>query len=229
MNIYRGLGLSLAIAGSILTFLTYFFIGIIPIIALWIGILIIGFSIFITPEEQINKKELLSIIEDMLSNFSIFFEAIGASSVTTYVKYEDGIYAFISEKTIEKLPKEPPKNILINLDGIKTLVLRSPLSTISNKFLIEGNDMNTIASYILVDLLEIADSVICSEEAEIISCSIKNPSLSAPARLEKTLGSIYAAILASIATSIYKCPIVLIDEEEIKGKRIIFLRKIENE
>jgi hypothetical protein len=229
MNAYRGIGLSLAFAGAILTALTYFFLGIMPLVALWIGVLVIGVSMFITPEEQIKKEDLLAVIEDMLSNLSMLFEAVGVSSVATYVSYGDSVYAFVSEKQIEKPPKEPPKNMLVNLGYTKALVLRSPLSSISDKVLAEGSDMSTAASYVLVELLEIADAVMCNEEAEVISCSITNPKLSTPARLEKTLGSVYSSILASIAASVYSCPVVLVHEEESKGKRMIVLRKIRNE
>ena len=229
MNAYRGIGLSLAFAGAILTALTYFFLGIMSLVALWIGILVIGVSMFITPEEQIKKEDLLAVIEDMLSNLSMLFEAVGVSSVATYVSYGDSVYAFVSEKQIEKPPKEPPRSMLVNLGYTKALVLRSPLSSISDKVLAEGSDMSTAASYVLVELLEIADAVMCNEEAEVISCSITNPKLSTPARLEKTLGSVYSSILASIAASVYSCPVVLVHEEESKGKRMIVLRKIRNE
>ena len=103
------------------------------------------------------------------------------------------------------------------------------MSSISDKVLAEGSDMSTAASYVLVELLEIADAVMCNEEAEVISCSITNPKLSTPARLEKTLGSLYGSILASIAASVYSCPVVLVHEEESKGKRMVVLRKIRNE
>ena len=229
MNAYRGIGLSLAFAGAILTALTYFFLGIMPLVALWIGILVIGVSMFITPEEQIKKEDLLAVVEDMLSNLSMLFEAAGVSSVATYVSYGDSVYAFVSEKQIEKPPKEPPRSMLVNLGYTKALVLRSPLSSISDKVLAEGSNMSTAASYVLVELLEIADGVMCSEEAEVISCSITNPKLSTPARLEKTLGSLYGSILASIAASVYSCPVVLVHEEESKGKRMVVLRKIRNE
>jgi len=229
MNAYRGIGLSLAFAGAILTALTYFFLGIMPLVALWIGILVIGVSMFITPEEQIKKEDLLAVVEDMLSNLSMLFEVVGVSSVVTYVSYGDSVYAFVSEKQIEKPPKEPPRSMLVNLGYTKALVLRSPLSSISDKVLAEGSDMSTAASYVLVELLEIADAVMCNEEAEVISCSITNPKLSTPARLEKTLGSVYSSILASIAASVYSCPVVLVHEEESKGKRMIVLRKIRNE
>jgi len=229
MNAYRGIGLSLAFAGAILTALTYFFLGIMPLVALWIGILVIGVSMFITPEEQIKKEDLLAVVEDMLSNLSMLFEAVGVSSAATYVSYGDSVYAFVSEKQIEKPPKEPPRSMLVNLGYTKALVLRSPLSSISDKVLAEGSDISTAASYVLVELLEIADAVMCNEEAELISCSITNPKLSTPARLEKTLGSIYGSILASIAASVYSCPVVLVHEEESKGKRMVVLRKIRNE
>ena len=229
MNVYRGVGLSLAIAGAILTALTYFLIGVIPLIAVWIGILIVGVSMFITPEEQIKKRDILAVIEDMLSNLSMLFEAVGVGSVATYVSYGDNIFAFVSEKPIEKPPKEPPKSMLINLGYTKALALRSPLSSITHRISAEGGDVGTAASYVLVELLEIADGVMCSEMGEVISCSIKNPKLSTPARLEKTLGSIYGSILASIAASIYKCPVVLAHEEESEGRRIIVLRRVRNE
>jgi hypothetical protein len=43
MNTYRGIGPSLAFAGAILTSLTYFFLGIMPLVALWIDILLLLF------------------------------------------------------------------------------------------------------------------------------------------------------------------------------------------
>ncbi|MEM0235486.1 hypothetical protein [Thermofilum sp.] len=226
MNVYRGLGLTLTIIGGILTYLTYTFIGSTPLTALWIGILIVGVVIMITPEETIGKRELLAVIEDMLSNLAIFFEALGTSSVSTYVDYGGEVYIFISNRIVDNPPKDPPKSMFINLDGGRAIVLRSPISSIISRFLEEGGDIDSITNHILVEVLEIAENVMCVESGENISFNVKKPSISVPARIEKAIGSIYASIIASIASSIYKCPIVIIMDREEDDKRIIVLRRI---
>lgn len=225
MNIYRGFGLILTVAGGLLTFLTYTFIGLIPLTALWIGILIMGVVMVITPEEIIGKRDLLAIIEDMISNLAILFEAFGTSSVSTYVSYSDGVYVFVSDRIVSNPPKEPPKSMFIDFDGGRAIVLRSPISSIINRFSDMG-DISSLTNQILVELLEIAESVMCSESGDNISFSVKKPSISTPARLEKTVGSIYASIIASIASLIYKCPIAIIREIDEDDRRIIVLRRI---
>ena len=210
MGWFRGVGVLFVVFGAVLALLTYLFVGVIPLVALGIGLVIIGLSIYSTPEEPIRRGELLAVIEDLLSNLSLFLETLNFSTVTTYVSYGDeGVYIFVSEEPVGNPPSNPPKSMIAKLDDKVVLVLRSPISGIVRRFFVGVEDVGSFVSYVLVDLLELCDSV-----SYIVT----------PGRLEKTVGSIYTLMLASIAALIYKSPVQFLSEEVSGDRRIISLR-----
>ena len=225
LNRFRGFGLSLIIAGLILSIITYTTLGLIPLLALWIAFIIIGSSMLLTPEETMVKAEIIALMEDLLSNISAFFEALGVSSYATYIYYDDRICIFVSEGPLMNAPDSPPNSIIANINSKRTFVLRSPLFTVLKN--LEG-DFSSIAYNVIVELLEIADGIECSESEETISCLVKKPYVSCPGRLERTIGSIYGMCLASIASKVYRNPIVLVREEPSEDGRLIVLRRIIN-
>ena len=225
MNRFRGFGLSLMIAGLILSIVTYAILGLIPLLALWIAFIVAGSSMLLTPEETMVKAEIIALMEDLLSNISAFFEALGVSSYATYVYYDDGICIFVSEDPLLNVPDSPPNSIIANVDSKRAFILRSPLFTVLRD--LEG-DFPSIAYNVIVELLEVADGIECSESEETISCLVRKPYVSCPGRLERTVGSIYGMCLASIASKVYRDPIVLVREESSEDGRLIVLRRMMN-
>jgi hypothetical protein len=223
LNRFRGFGLSLTLSGAVLSIVTYLLLGIVPLLALWIAFTVLGLSMFLTPEEALVKPNLLAVVEDSLSNLSSLFESFGASSYATYVCYDTGVYVFVSEEPLSSFPESPPKSLLVNVGSSRAFVLRSPLSSIIGDL---SGDFPSISHHVLVELLEVADGVECSTAGEAISCLVKKPYISSPARLEKTVGSIYGMCLASIASKVYARPITLIREEVSEKGRLVILRMI---
>jgi len=223
LNRFRGFGVSLALSGTVLTIVTYLLLGLVPLVALWIAFTILGLSMFLTPEEALVKADLLAVIEDFLSNLSALFEAFGASSHAAYVCYDGGVYVFVSEEPLSTFPDSPPKSLVTAIGSSRVFVLRSPLSSIVGG--LEG-EFSSSSYHVIVELLEVADGVECSEQGDTLSCLVRKPYISSPGRLERTVGSIYGMCLASIASKAYGRPVTLVREEASKRGRLIVLRRM---
>jgi len=60
---------------------TYFVLGLIPLTALWIGLLITGLSILLTPSHAPKRSREISILMNKLFiNITLFLEALRISS-----------------------------------------------------------------------------------------------------------------------------------------------------
>jgi hypothetical protein len=217
---FRGFGLSLTVSGIVLSILTYLLLGLVPLLALWIAFTIVGLSIFLTPEEVLVKPSLLAVVEDSFSNLSSLFEFFSLGSYATYVCYDDGVYIYVSEKPLQVFPESPPKSLLVDGFG-RVFALRSPLSSMVKDL---SGDLQSASYHVLVEVLEAADGVECYISGEDISCLVRKPYVSSPARLEGVVGSIYGMCLASIASKVYGRPVMFVREERAGRDRLIVLR-----
>ena len=224
LDTYRSIGLIIAISGLILSALTYILLGIIPLLALWIGLIIIGISMYLTPSKAPLAKETVILLENMFSNIARVIETFSIGTSSIYVKHGDEVYAYISRhENLPRITDNPPKAMIITGDGEPILVLKSPIS----KPVIEGYEEACSAiDYVTTELLNIADSIKCVEEDEVVIVEVKNPYLSTPSSIEKTLGSIYAIISASITTLIRGTKSVVEKDVKVGNRRRIIVRKL---
>ncbi len=173
----------------------------------------------LTPLEPLTSRHLAALVNNALANISAILESVGAGSVAVYKAYRDSVYLFISDKPVRELPSEPPRSLLTESNGAVVLAFRSPL----HGSMIEGfAEPCSAIDHVLVELLDIADSIECVEERGTVAIEVRNPKLSTPGRLEKVAGSIYGIIAASAAALIRKDPYVVeVDEASSGGRRVV--------
>lgn len=222
LSLYRGAGLAVGLVGTLLSSATYIVLGLHPLLALWIGVSIVGFSMLLTPTEVLGPRELMVIYENALSNIARVLEALNISSKATYTSYGEDVYIYVSIPPTANPPSTPPKSLVTTVEGATVLALKSPLS----KSVIEGySDVCNAVDYVLLELLNTADSIKCVEVDDKFIVEVHKPHISTPARIEKTLGSIFAVITASIASIVTSKPVTVeSDEKTEKGRRIVVRR-----
>lgn len=217
---YQRIGLLLMITGSVLAGLTYFFMGFNPLFALWFGLVVIGASMYLTPEETVGRREVLLFIEYALSNIARLVESMGIGSSNLYRSINGEVYIYAGNNLDETIDIDPSKTMIIfNKNNEPILTLRSPIS----REIIEGyNDICSAIDYVVSEYLGIAENTRCVDSDEQVIVDIVKPKISSPASLEKTIGSIYGIIASSIASLLGTGKAVLTaDEKRGDGRRIV--------
>jgi len=224
MPVYRGVGLLLLIAGLVSAASTYVIMGLIPLLALWIGVAIVGASMYLTPVERTKAaREISSLVNNTLANMAMVLEAFNIGSNSVYVSYGDEVYIYIANRAVDDIPGEPPKSLMILMDGEPVFVLRSPFS----RRVIEGyNSICPAIEYLVIDLLDIADDIKCIEYEDRVVVEVKRPYMSTPHRLEKTVGSIYGIIASSVVSLIGPGRSAIEADIRVKDDRRIVVKKV---
>lgn len=197
MHPYRGFGLALLLAGLALSAVTVLAMGLNPLLALWIGASIVGASMYLTPVERLRlSREAAVLMNDSMSIVARVVEGLRLGSSATYVAYGGEVYIFVSREPLEELPERPPRSLVYPSRGGPVVVFRSPVS--SSLVGGAGDECSSI-SYLVVDLLDAARSVRCASSPDTIVVDVVGPYLSSPGSMERTVGSLYAVIVASVA------------------------------
>ncbi|MGB9830447.1 MAG: hypothetical protein ACPLSP_00090 [Fervidicoccus fontis] len=218
MNIYRGIGLSLMISGIPAAIFIFLLTKNTPFTALFVGISILGASMFLTPEEESwVSKDLSLMLYSEFSNIASLLETFRISSFNKFVAYGEKVYLFLSEGSLEKAPDGPPNFLISVLDGKTVLSLESPI----NREIIEGNtSFCSAADFVLVEKLNVADKIECAEGNDIYSVKVYGTLIKDPLRTAKAFGGFYGLILGSIA-SILKGEASVVSFDESKNYKII--------
>ncbi len=220
--LYRGVGLSIAVASSVLTLLTYTFLGLNPLLAFWIGLTIVGLSMYVTPTEVKVHELVIPLILNSLENIARVLETFGIGSKAVYRAIGDDVYIVITHKGKTPASTDVHKK-LVSIEGGD--VVLSIKSFISRSLIGESSDVCSSINYLIIDLLAIASSVKCIDEGGKVVVEVLNPKLSTPGSLEKVTGSIYGVISASI-TALIKGKDVVVREGSSDSKKILIVEVI---
>lgn len=206
---------------------TFVLLGLHPLLALWIGIAVVGASMLSTPSEPLNPRYLVLMLNNTLANIAMILESLGIKSKATYVAYEGKVYILVSREGFVRLPAAPPREFIMNINGSSVLVLRSPI----DREIVENlENVCTAVDQVVVDLLDIADSTACVEEGDVITLEISKPKLSNPGKLEQVVGSIYGIVAASITALLKGKPCTILADQSIgRDKRRIVLKVLHYE
>lgn len=221
---YRGLGLALAVSGSLAALYTYTLQGLSPLTAFWIGVVVVGLSILMTREEPVVKREVSGLLESSLATLSIVLELLDIRSGSVYRYIEDrGVYICIGLDA-EKCPREPG---VYRGPGGAALVVKSPFSYLVEDIEAGGPEsLGDVLDHVAVGLLEIADSVSCVREVSRTICRFRGASAPTPGRLEKAVGDIYAILAATAAAYLYRGDVEIEVDERIGDSVVVSIRPL---
>lgn len=225
MNRYNAFGTVLALTGAALATFSYFILLNIPLTALGIGAVIVGFSIVITPVNPVPTQSIRSLVENSVVNIERLLEELGVTSKAYFIPSEDGrVYAYIPLAGNKTPPEKPskPKGITVEVNGKTFMVLVPPSANLIK--VEEGGSLEAVLNEVLVDLTEFCDSVKVGE-GEVITIELNKPRASEGAgRFRRVMGSVEASIAASVAAATLGRPVHIESEVDEKSKRFITLR-----
>jgi hypothetical protein len=196
IDVYKGFGLILIVMGGVLALYTYFILGVNPLTALWIGLVITGASILLTPSQAPRRvREITVFIDKILMNITFFLETLRIFGNNLFKSYDGNVYIFISKNYIDKIPDDVEKNFIIYIDGEPVIRLVSPI----NKDLVKDfAEPCPAIEYVLIEYLDSADRIECVEEDDRVVVRIIRPILPSTSRLDKTIGGVYGVVAGSI-------------------------------
>lgn len=199
MAAYQAAGLAVAVSAAVLAAATYLLIGPGPLTALWLGLAVVGASMYLTPEACTGVREALLLLENAFSNIAGLLEALGARGPSLYRSSGGTVYIYVGAAGCPG-PAGPPATPITVCGGRPVLVLRSPVSG----SMVEGfTEPCAAVGYLLTDLLGLADWLDCVDQGDRLVVEVHGERVAAPASLEDTVGSIYGVVAASAAALLW--------------------------
>ncbi|MGC9186282.1 MAG: hypothetical protein ACP5GN_01135 [Fervidicoccaceae archaeon] len=195
MNMYRGFGLSLLLASVIIATFSYFVIGLVALAAAFVGLSIVGASMFLTPENGETSEGERFILLSWLETVSSIMEALRIGSFNMFLEQGDSVFVIVSGKEIgDTLPNITSGGIAW-VGGSPALVLKSPI----RRDMLEAGNVCSSADAMLVEKYNLADRIECYELGDTVSAKIYGSLVRDPRRAFSAFGGTYGMILGSIA------------------------------
>lgn len=217
VSAYQGFGVSLIVSGIVLAVATYLLLGLVPLTALWIGLIVIGASIALTPQRTEVSRELIGLVNSSLTNMAIALEFFRVGSNNVYASYGDDIYIFVSKNPITAVPRDRPDFFVRVEGGNILLALKSPVSGLIRG----GGDFCSIVEEVAVDMLGLAKWVRCVGRGDEFLVEFRGVKTSSPYRLTTSVGSIYGIIAGSAMAVLMGSATVVSDVEEDGLRRVV--------
>ncbi len=217
VSVYQGFGVSLLVAGSILAVATYFLLGFVPLVALWIGFAVVGASVALTPSRVGLSRELLGLVDSSLTNMAVALEFFRVGSYNAYASYGGEVYIFVSKKPLPSVPAEKP-DFFVRVEGDNVLIaLKSPVSGLVSG----GGDFCSLVEEVAVDRLGLAGWVRCVERGDGAVVEFRGVKASSPYRLSTSVGSVYGIIAGSVMAVLRGSATVVSDVGEGDLRRVV--------
>jgi hypothetical protein len=242
-NPYRLLGIGLIIAGAVLTSVAYFIINSIPITAIALSSIMIGFTSFAlsTARPQISPEASQMILETGIENITAVLEEFGLNDKAIYLPSMmrtgnaqvliplngDIDVGRISGKKFDRLIVRYGDN-----PGEMAIAFTAPGGTILNKLETKSgptsSEIEQALTYVLTGLLDIANSVSVHLPEKQLYIEITGPKLHYEnLRYHRCIGSPIASIVASIASDGLGKPLRIKEEGYQKGISTIQLEVLD--
>ena len=238
-NPYRILGLGLSLAGALFTPIAYFIINSVPLTAIGISTIVVGFvsialantRLYISPE----ASEL--ILKTGMENTAALIEELGIRNKAVYLpsSMRDGhpqaLIPLVEGKDIQWVREKIPGRLIVrygvNPDDM-AIAVTTPGSI--NIDMLEtqpgptASEIETAASYILTGVLDIANSVTVNLADDRVDVEVSGSRLHyEDIWYYRYLGSPIASIVAAISSEALGKPVRITEEDYTKGKSQITL------
>jgi hypothetical protein len=175
------------------------------------------------PTNPVPLGTIRAMIEGATINVEALLEEFDVKSNAFYLPPRDGrVYCYIPlsgdfKRSILSKIVSAPLRVLSETGGLLGLIIFPPGSEIVRlSMLSEDTDIENALNYVLVDLLEAADSVKMVQEGDNIIVQISKPRISTDfPRYNKFLGSLTTSIVGCIISYFIEQPIEYLSEDKI--------------
>jgi hypothetical protein len=238
-NPYRVLGLGLCLAGTIFTPISYFIIGSVPLTAVGMSAIIIGFTCIALANARpyISPEACEVILKTGMENTAALLEELGIRNKAVYLpsSMRDGhpqaLIPLGEDRDIQRVKGKIPGRLIVrygvNPDDM-AIAVTTPgsinIDMLETKPGPTSEEIEAAVTYILTGLLDIANSVTVNLSDTQVNVEINGPRLHyEDIWYYRCLGSPIASIVAAISSEALEKPIRIKEEDYSKGKSRIIL------
>ena len=238
-NPYRVLGLGLCLAGTIFAPISYFIIGSVPLTAVGMSAIIIGFTCIALANARpyISPEACEVILKTGMENTAALLEELGIRNKAVYLpsSMRDGhpqaLIPLGEDRDIQRVKGKIPGRLIVrygvNPDDM-AIAVTTPgsinIDMLETKPGPTSGEIEAAVTYILTGLLDIANSVTVNLSDAQVNVEISGPRLHyEDIWYYRCLGSPIASIVAAISSEALEKPIRIKEEDYSKGKSRIIL------
>ena len=242
-NPYRLLGTGLIITGAIFAPVAYFVINSVPITAIALSSLMIGFTSFVlaTARPQISQEASRMMFETGMENIGTFFEDLGLNNKAIYLPSTmrtgnaQVLIPLSGNIDVQKIKEKIPGKLIVrfgnNPDDMAIAVTAPGGVGLNNLEVNPGptsSEIEQTLNYVLTGLLDMAKSVSVHRSEKQLYIEITGPKLHYEnVWYYRYMGSPIASIVATIASDGLEKPIRIIKESYQKGVSTIQLEVLD--
>ena len=238
-NPYRVLGLGLCIAGAIFAPVSYFIINSVPLTAVGISAIMIGFTSIALADTRpyISPEACQLILRTGMENTAALLEELGLRSKAIYLPsvmrdgHPQALIPLVEGVDVQWVREKIPGRLIVrygvNPDDMAISVTTPGsinIDLLESKPGPTSGEIEAAATYILTGVLDIADSVTVSLKDARLDVEVSGSRLYyEDIWYYRCLGSPIASIVAAISSEALGKPIRVSDESYSKGKSRIIL------
>ena len=238
-NPYRVLGLGLCLAGTIFAPISYFIIGSVPLTAVGMSAIIIGFTCIALANARpyISPEACEVILKAGMENTAALLEELGIRNKAVYLPssmrggHTQALIPLGEDRDIQRVKGKIPGRLIVrygvNPDDM-AIAVTTPgsinIDMLETKPGPTSGEIEAAVTYILTGLLDIANSVTVDLSDTQVNVEISGPKLHyEDIWYYRCLGSPIASIVAAISSEALGKPIRIKEEDYSKGKSRIIL------
>ncbi|MEM2292246.1 MAG: hypothetical protein QXX41_03125 [Nitrososphaerota archaeon] len=192
--------------------------------ALGIGLLILSVSILLTPARAIPPHAVRALLEGSVLSLEAILEEFDVSERGYYALSPNGrVYVYVPIHGKAKPPSiaSEPSGLIYKEGELEYLVLVPPASELVKSSELSGMDVESALNYVLIDLMEIADSVEIIMN-DLVSVKLRKvKSQISAGRFKNVFGSLEANIIACILANFLGIIRVMNEVDEDDDKIIV--------
>lgn len=238
-NPYRILGIGLSLAGVIFASISYFVISSVPLAAVGVSAIMIGFTCLVLANTRpyISPEACQLILKTGMENTAALLEELGLAGKAVYLPssirdgHSQALIPLVDAKTIQMVKEKIPGRLIVRY-GVNpedmAIAVTVPgsinLGMLETKPGPTSSEIEAAATYILVGVLDIAKSVTVSIADNQVDVEVSG------ARLHyediwyyRCLGSPVASIVAAISSEALQKLVRIREESYSKGKDRVVL------
>jgi hypothetical protein len=241
-NSYRILGLGLSIAGTIFAPVSYFIISSVPLTAVGISAIMIGFTLIALANTRpnISPEVCQLMLKTGMENTSALLEELGLRSKAIYLPsasrdgHPQALIPLVEGDDNKWIKGKIPGRLIVrygpNSDAM-AIAVTTPgsinIDMLETKPGPTASEIEAAATYILTGVLDIANSVSVSVTDNQIDVRISGAKLHyEDIWYYRCMGSPIASIIAAISSEALQKPVRIREENDINGKSSIIIEVV---